>query len=65
MMVSSTSQTDLSADTANRPTVDEAQIRQAEELLFSGPQTISIAKALFHGELLADQLFPYPRLPNR
>jgi acyl-CoA dehydrogenase family protein 9 len=48
--------------------MDEAerarQVRQAEELLFSGPSKESFAKALFRGEFHADALFPYPELPE-
>jgi len=38
----------------------EAQVRQAQELLFSGPETMSFAKALFFGQCLSEKLFPYP-----
>ncbi len=38
------------------------QVRQAEELLFSGPSTIGFAKALFRGQFRGDSLFPYPDL---
>ncbi|QDV58009.1 acyl-CoA dehydrogenase family protein [Rosistilla oblonga] len=38
------------------------QIRQAEELLGSLPQTIGLAKGLFAGRLIADWVFPYPQL---
>ena len=40
------------------------QVRQAEELLFSGPAREGFAKALFRGEFHADSLFPYPVLPE-
>src|SRR5262249_831930 len=50
------------------PDHDEAlraqQIRQAEELLFSGPATRGFAKALFRGEFHGEGLFPYPQLPE-
>jgi acyl-CoA dehydrogenase family protein 9 len=39
------------------------QVRQAEELLFSGPARAGFAKALFRGEYRGDVLFPYPELP--
>jgi alkylation response protein AidB-like acyl-CoA dehydrogenase len=42
----------------------ERQIRQAEELLFSGPSREGFAKALFRGEFHAGSLFPYPELPE-
>ncbi|MFO0925660.1 MAG: hypothetical protein U0736_01310 [Gemmataceae bacterium] len=40
----------------------EQQRKQAEELLFSGPQTLGFAKGLFFGHFNAPLLFPYPRL---
>jgi acyl-CoA dehydrogenase family protein 9 len=39
------------------------QQKQAEELLFSGPQTLGFAKGLFFGHFNASLLFPYPILP--
>jgi alkylation response protein AidB-like acyl-CoA dehydrogenase len=38
------------------------QMRQAEELLFTGPHRAGFAKALFKGEFRASVLFPYPEL---
>jgi alkylation response protein AidB-like acyl-CoA dehydrogenase len=38
------------------------QMRQAEELLFSGPSQAGFAKALYRGEFLGEALFPYPEL---
>src|SRR5271170_5193029 len=38
------------------------QQKQAEELLFSGPQTLGFAKGLFFGRFNAPLLFPYPTL---
>ena len=38
------------------------QKKQAEELLFSGPQTLGFAKALYFGYFNAKTLFPYPQL---
>src|SRR5438552_3750319 len=38
----------------------EQQKRQAEELLFSGPQTLGFAKGLFFGHFNGGLLFPYP-----
>src|SRR5271170_7087456 len=38
------------------------QQKQAEELLFSGPQTLGFAKGLFFGQFNAPLLFPYPQL---
>lgn len=40
----------------------EQQMRQAEELLFSGPQRRSVAKELFHSRFAADLVLPYPQL---
>src|SRR5277367_5925857 len=41
----------------------DQQKKQAEELLFSGPQTLGFAKGLFFGHFNAPLVFPYPRLP--
>src|SRR5215470_13724591 len=38
------------------------QQKEAEELLFSGPQTLGFAKGLFFGHFNASLLFPYPQL---
>src|SRR4051812_17548646 len=40
----------------------EQQRKQAEELLFSGPQTLGFAKGLFFGHFNAGLLFPYPEV---
>jgi alkylation response protein AidB-like acyl-CoA dehydrogenase len=40
----------------------EEQKQQAEELLFSGPQTLGFAKGLFFGHFNTRLLFPYPQL---
>jgi alkylation response protein AidB-like acyl-CoA dehydrogenase len=40
----------------------QQQKKQAEELLFSGPQTLGFAKALFYGHFNAHLVFPYPAL---
>jgi alkylation response protein AidB-like acyl-CoA dehydrogenase len=40
----------------------ESQRKQAEELLFSGPQTLGFAKGLFFGHFNAPLLFPYPEV---
>ena len=56
------------AATTTTPARDERalgrdeQIKQAEELLFSGPQRIGVAKGLFWGRFVADWVMPYPRL---
>jgi alkylation response protein AidB-like acyl-CoA dehydrogenase len=38
------------------------QKQEAEELLFSGPQTLGFAKGLFFGHFNADLVFPYPEI---
>src|SRR5438132_8962238 len=38
------------------------QRKEAEELLFSGPQKLGFAKALFFGHFNSSLLFPYPQL---
>lgn len=38
------------------------QQKQAEELLFSGPQALGFAKGLFFGQFNAPLVFPYPQL---
>ncbi|MBX7103149.1 MAG: acyl-CoA dehydrogenase family protein [Gemmataceae bacterium] len=38
------------------------QKKQAEELLFSGPEHLGFAKRLFFGHFRADQMMPYPVL---
>src|SRR5262249_53911543 len=43
----------------------EQQQKEAEELLFSGPQTLGFAKGLFFGHFNAPLLFPYPQLPAK
>jgi alkylation response protein AidB-like acyl-CoA dehydrogenase len=40
----------------------EEQKREAEELLFSGPQTLGFGKGLFFGHFNAPLLFPYPQM---
>ncbi len=40
----------------------DQQRKEAEELLFSGPQTLGFAKGLFFGHFNAPLLFPYPQL---
>jgi len=41
----------------------QKEIRQAEELLFGGPQALGFAKGLFQGHFVADWVMPYPRIP--
>jgi alkylation response protein AidB-like acyl-CoA dehydrogenase len=40
----------------------EQQKKQAEELLFSGPQTLGFAKGLFYGHFNGPLVFPYPEI---
>jgi acyl-CoA dehydrogenase family protein 9 len=40
----------------------EQQKKQAEELLFSGKETLGFAKGLFFGQFNASLVFPYPQL---
>ncbi len=42
--------------------LQQKQIQQAEELLFSGPQKAGFAKELFLGRFRAESILPYPRL---
>ncbi len=42
----------------------ERQIKQAEELLFSGPERSGFAKGLFAGAFRGEAIFPYPDLPS-
>lgn len=55
------------ADRANTSPPDDPlrakQMREAEELLFSGPSRSGFAKALFRGEFRGEGIFPYPELP--
>jgi acyl-CoA dehydrogenase family protein 9 len=40
----------------------EQQLKQAEEILFSGPQKLGFANGLFFGQFNAAQINPYPEL---
>ena len=40
----------------------EKQMRDAEELLFTGPQQLGVGKGLFLGRFVADWVMPYPRV---
>lgn len=42
--------------------LQQKQLQQAEELLFSGPQKAGFAKELFFGRFMAGAMLPYPRL---
>jgi alkylation response protein AidB-like acyl-CoA dehydrogenase len=39
------------------------QKKQAEEMLFEGPEKLGFAKQLFFGQIRADHVFPYPVMP--
>lgn len=41
----------------------QKEIKEAEELLFTGAQALGFAKGLFLGQFVADWAMPYPRLP--
>jgi len=41
----------------------QKEIKEAEELLFTGPQVLGFAKGLFLGQFVADWAMPYPRIP--
>jgi acyl-CoA dehydrogenase family protein 9 len=41
----------------------QKEIKEAEELLFAGPQALGFAKGLFLGQFVADWAMPYPRVP--
>jgi alkylation response protein AidB-like acyl-CoA dehydrogenase len=43
----------------------EKQIRDAEELLFTGPQKLGIAKGFFLGRFVADWVMPFPTVPPK
>ncbi|WP_422924940.1 acyl-CoA dehydrogenase family protein [Singulisphaera sp. PoT] len=62
----STSAADRASSAAAQQDLERAkQVRQAEELLFSGPKVeAGFAKALFRGEFRGDVLFPYPELSS-
>ncbi|HYY13075.1 MAG TPA: acyl-CoA dehydrogenase family protein [Chthoniobacterales bacterium] len=42
----------------------QKEIKQAEELLFAGPQALGFAKGLFQGHFVSDWVMPYPRIPT-
>jgi acyl-CoA dehydrogenase family protein 9 len=41
----------------------QKEIKEAEELLFTGPQALGFAKGLFLGRFVSDWAMPYPRVP--
>src|SRR3954469_20292190 len=41
----------------------QKEIKEAEELLFTGPQALGFAKGLFLGRFVSDWALPYPRIP--
>ena len=40
----------------------QKEIKEAEELLFTGPQALGFAKGLFLGRFVSDWAMPYPRV---
>src|SRR5204862_5786952 len=40
----------------------QKEIKEAEELLFTGPQALGFAKGLFLGRFVSDWAMPYPRI---
>ena len=40
----------------------QKEMRQAEELLFTGPQALGFVKGLFQGHFVSDWVMPYPRV---
>src|SRR5438067_4367251 len=40
----------------------QKEIKEAEELLFTGPQALGFAKGLFLGRFVSDWTMPYPRI---
>ena len=42
----------------------QKEIKEAEELLFTGPQALGFAKGLFLGHFVSDWAMPYPRVPR-
>ena len=40
----------------------EQQVKQAEELLFSGPQSLGVGKAFYFGHFQSGLVFPFPQL---
>src|SRR5215813_14929209 len=40
----------------------EKQMREADDLLFSGPQRLGVGKGLFLGRFVADWVMPYPAI---
>jgi acyl-CoA dehydrogenase family member 9 len=57
-----TSTPERAAASDSEAAVRARQLRQAEELFFSGPPRTGFGKALFRGEFRGEALFPYPEL---
>ena len=53
----------MTTPTTTAAELRQEQIRQAEELLFSGPQKAGFARDLFFGRFRAESILPYPTLP--
>src|SRR6185295_10466128 len=54
----------MSANKTQSDLEREKQIREADELLFSGPQRLGVGKGLFLGRFVADWVMPYPAIPS-
>ncbi len=52
----------MSATTTEAEAQRQKEIQQAEELLFSGPEALGLAKGMFLGRFVSDWVMPYPRL---
>jgi alkylation response protein AidB-like acyl-CoA dehydrogenase len=52
----------MSVSTVQADLERQKQVRAAEELLFTGPQKLGVAKGLFLGRFVADWVMPYPMI---
>src|SRR5947209_3905745 len=53
-----------SVEQVDRLAQRDQQMRQAEEVLGAMPQKSGVAEGLFEGRVVADWVFPYPKLPE-
>ena len=53
----------MKSATLERETQRQQQVRDAEELLFTGPQKLGFAKGLFLGRFVHHWVMPYPCIP--
>jgi alkylation response protein AidB-like acyl-CoA dehydrogenase len=54
----------MSQSIAEATALREKQMREADELLFTGKQQIGFAKGIFLGRFVADWVMPYPTIPR-